>query len=382
MESENIRVQGVMVFRIAAVLAIAIMITGILVVGKSILQPFVVAMLMFLFITSLSNIFARIQIFGKKLPLGIPTILAFIVIFGAVFFVLSMFVSISVAEILSKWESYKNVITQMVGDLDHWAQLRIQSITGRTFDIDSRGPVVQALNSIDVGAWATRFQQALSNAASFFGLMILFLIFMILEQRVFHRKIEALVVNKTQLNNFDEVLLRIREGVFSYLQVKTFISALTGISTYVILRIFGVDFAEFWAVLTFVLNYIPNIGSLLAVVLTSIAALVQFNVITVLGLFACLTAVQQFLGGYLDPKISGDRLNLSPLVIIFALVFWGKIWGILGAFFCVPLTAIFNIILANFKATRPIAILLSSKGYIFNGSAYDDDEEIAKKEDS
>ncbi|MFV0431159.1 MAG: AI-2E family transporter [Alphaproteobacteria bacterium] len=377
MTDKQAKIFGLSIIRAAAIFALAVMITWILIVGKSILQPFVVAMLLFLFITSLANVFARIKIAGKGLPVGLPTLLAFIIIFGAVVVVISVFVSVSISELISKWEGYKEVVTKMVGDLDGWAVVHLQKITGRSFDIDSTGPVVEALNSINVSGLVTRFQQALSNAASFFGLMFLFLVFLVLEQRVFHRKLDALFPDGKQRSNIDEILLHIREGVFSYLQVKTFISALTGIATYAILRLFKVDFAEFWAVLTFILNYIPNIGSFLAVVLTSIAALVQLNPMTVGVLFICLTAVQQFLGGYLDPKISGDRLNLSPLVIIFALVFWGKIWGILGAFFCVPLTAMMNIILANFKSTRPVAILLSSKGYIFS----DKDKEEAEDSD-
>ncbi len=352
------------VVRVASFLAIAIMITWIFIIGRSILQPFVVAMFLFFFVSSLANSFTRIRIYKYHLPWGIPTFLSLIVIFGVTAVILTILVSVSASELALKWNTYVQEVIKLVNSIDNWLGTRVHNLTGEEFDFGA-GPLIQALQKIDINALVSRLQQALRGAASFIGLAVIFLIFLLLEQRVFHSKLTALFPNENKLSHIEDILISIREGVFSYLQIKTFISALTGILTYVILRLFGVDFAEFWAVLTFILNYIPSIGSLVAVIFTCIFALVQedFGVVKVGVLLACLTSVQQFLGGYLDPKISGDRLNLSPVFIIFALIFWGKIWGILGAFFCVPLTAIINIILANFEQTRPIAILLSSRGF-------------------
>lgn len=369
------------IIRIATILAIAIMITWIFIIGRSILQPFVVAMFLFFFVTSLANIFARIRIFKYHLSWGLPTFLSLIVIFGATAVILTILVSVSAGELASKWNAYVQEVIKMVNNIDNWLGATVQGFTGQEFDFGA-GPLILALQKVDINHLVSRLQQALQNAASFIGLAIVFLIFLLLEQRVFHKKLEALFPDSEKLSNVEDILLSIREGVFSYLQVKTFISALTGISTYVILRLFGVDFAEFWAVLTFILNYIPSIGSLAAVVFTCIFALVQedFDGVKVGMLLVILTSVQQFLGGYLDPKISGERLNLSPVFIIFALMFWGKIWGIMGAFFCVPLTAILNIILANFEQTRPIAVLLSSRGFAFNGQKRRKEQKSVDKE--
>ncbi len=368
------------IVRVATILAIAIMITWIFIVGRSILQPFVVAMFLFFFITSLANSFAHIHIYKYKLPWGLPTFLSIIVIFGATAVILTILVSVSASELASKWNAYVQEVIKMINNIDNWLGTRMQDFTGQEFDFGA-GPLIQALQKIDINSLISRLQQALRDAASFIGLAILFLVFLLLEQRVFHKKLEALFPNNEKLHNVEDMLLSIREGVFSYLQVKTFISALTGILTYIILRLFGVDFAEFWAVLTFILNYIPSIGSLAAVIFTCMFALVQEDLggVKVGILLICLTSVQQFLGGYLDPKMSGDRLNLSPVFIIFALMFWGKIWGILGAFFCVPLTAILNIILANFEQTRPIAILLSSRGFASSGRKQKEEEKPIDK---
>jgi predicted PurR-regulated permease PerM len=125
----------------------------------------------------------------------------------------------------------------------------------------------------------------------------------------------------------------------------------------------GVDFASFWAVLIFLLNFIPTIGSIIATAFPSLLALVQFETagpffITI----SILTAIQFSIGSLIEPKLMGNRLNLSPLVILLSLGLWGSIWGIPGMFLCVPITVIIMIICAYFPETRPIAVALSGNG--------------------
>src|SRR5690606_28414174 len=146
--------------------------------------------------------------------------------------------------------------------------------------------------------------------------------------------------------------------------IKFLASAATGLLSYILLRALGINFAEIWALLIFIFNFIPTIGSIVATLFPSLMALAQSN--DGFGLFFAvllgITAIQILIGNVLEPRIVGQSLNLSPVVILFNLALWGAIWGIPGMFLCVPLLIITTIVLAHFPKTRPIAILLSSDG--------------------
>jgi len=132
--------------------------------------------------------------------------------------------------------------------------------------------------------------------------------------------------------------------------------------SYLVMWLFDLDFALFWAMLIFLLNFIPNIGSFIAVCFPLILSLVQYeSYYPFFFLLIVLSSIQILMGNIIEPRFMGNRLNLSPLVIIMALGFWGTLWGIIGMLLCVPIMVIVNIILSKFPSTRPIAILLSEK---------------------
>ena len=125
----------------------------------------------------------------------------------------------------------------------------------------------------------------------------------------------------------------------------------------------GVEHSIFWAFLIFLLNFIPNIGSVIAVFLPVVMTLIETESPgTALGLALALTAVQQLLGSFVEPRMMGSSLNISPFVVLVSLTVWGSMWGITGMFLCVPLTVVAMIIMAEFPNTRPIALMLSRDG--------------------
>jgi len=127
----------------------------------------------------------------------------------------------------------------------------------------------------------------------------------------------------------------------------------------------GVDFAAFWALLIFLLNFIPTIGSIIATIFPALITLVQFDTLTPFFLVAGgLTGIQILIGNILEPKFTGSTLNLSPTIILLNLSLWGLIWGIPGMFLCVPFLVISMIVFSNLPQTRTIAVLLSSDGQI------------------
>jgi AI-2 transport protein TqsA len=138
---------------------------------------------------------------------------------------------------------------------------------------------------------------------------------------------------------------------------------LLGAVSWVIMALFGLEFALLWAVLAAFLNFVPYVGSVLGVALPVLMALVQFGEPgVVLTLLLALTAAQFVIGNFLDPYVMGNSLNLSPFAILVSLAVWSALWGIPGAFLAVPITAIMTIVLSEFSGTRPIAVLLSRSG--------------------
>ncbi len=153
-----------------------------------------------------------------------------------------------------------------------------------------------------------------------------------------------------------------------YFAIKLFVSALTALGSYAIMKIVGLDFAETWALLAFLLNFIPNIGSAVATILPSLVALVQFDTVGPFLIVAIgISAIQFCVGNFVEPPLMGRSLNLSPLVIILSLTFWAFVWGIVGMFLSVPIMVMVLIVCSHVPAWRPVAVLLSGDGRIPDG---------------
>jgi predicted PurR-regulated permease PerM len=136
----------------------------------------------------------------------------------------------------------------------------------------------------------------------------------------------------------------------------------------------GVDFAVTWGALAFFLNFIPTVGSMIASIPPILVALVQFDTFwpAVVTALALLT-IQMVIGNGITPKVMGDQLNLSPVVVLISLVFWGWLWGIVGALLSTPIASAIKIVCENIDALKPISILMGSgKPYL---------KEHRKKED-
>ena len=162
-----------------------------------------------------------------------------------------------------------------------------------------------------------------------------------------------------------DIINRISRSINTYFTVKTGISLLTGLLSYIVLLIIGVDFAALWAFLIFLFNYIPYVGSLVATLLPAIFAVFQFaSFAFFFWVFLAIEAIQILAGNYIEPRIMGKSLNLSPLVVILSLSFWGTIWGVPGMILSVPIISVLTIVMSHFESTKWIAILFSEKGTI------------------
>lgn len=211
----------------------------------------------------------------------------------------------------------------------------------------------------------TRLGATAAGFATSIGMVVIYILFMFVEQSTFNKKFSAMITNRRQSRKIRYILDSIDDNMKKYLFMKTMISAATGIMSYIWLRAIGLEFAGVWAFIVFIMNYIPTIGSIIACALPILYALVVEQTLhTPILTAAGLICLQILLGNIIEPRLTGRTLNLSTLAILINLVFWGMIWGVAGMFFSVPLLVATFVITAQFDSTRPIAVLLSADGNI------------------
>lgn len=187
-------------------------------------------------------------------------------------------------------------------------------------------------------------------------LVLLIVVFMLGEAANLPRKIElAFGRNGKTMSQARELL----QAINKYLGLKTIISLITGVLVGLGLWLLGIDHFLLWAVLAFLLNYVPNIGSILAAFPPVVMALVQFN-LWIAGLVGLLfLAINLVMGNLIEPRVMGRGLGLSTLVVFLSLIFWGWLLGPVGMLLSVPLTMMVKIALYEYSGTRWVAILLS-----------------------
>lgn len=248
----------------------------------------------------------------------------------------------------------ENLLTRLMAHSPEWLQGHLQNI-----QIPSL--VQLTFSTIDLS-----FLQSLggffTDMARSTTFTFIYLLLLILERKSLRQKLEKLTRIRGASHMMD-VGNKINRDILGYLKIKTLASLLTGLVSFAILTIFGVDFASFWAVLIFTLNYIPTIGSIIAVIFPILLSIVQFDsLITVAVLATALTSVQLAVGNVIEPRFLGKTLNLSPIAIFLFLIIWGQIWGVVGMFLAVPIMVVINIVLSNFPQTRALAVILSGDG--------------------
>ena len=197
------------------------------------------------------------------------------------------------------------------------------------------------------------------------GIVLIYAVFLFVEQVSFHRKLAIMFGDGAHHARLRSVLGQIDRDIRVYIRIKTTLAAITSALAYIVLAWIGVDFAGFWAVMVFFFYYIPTVGSILAIVAPALITLVQFDHLTpFLIVLLVIGTIQIVMANVIEPAMMGRSLNLSPLVVIFSLVVWGTIWGVVGMFLCVPIMVVLLIVLAHFKTTHPVAVLLSADGNV------------------
>ena len=317
----------------------------VLYIWSSLIIPFIIAVLFSFAIIWLSNYYK-----GFKFPsfVSFPlSLLTYIFIFWLIW----KMIGSNVSDLSNLMPVYEESIRDLMGTfLDYFPASMETSLSGQLKNINFTQIftwVFDTVTSIFWSAW----------------IILFYVMFILLEYRYFKEKLNLMISDNTKKKEVFEILEKIKTDIKSYFVIKTFVSLLTATISYLVMLAFWLDFAIFWAFLIFILNFIPNVWSIMAVFFPVILSLIQpeFSLYDSLFMITGLIWTQVIMWNIVEPKFMGNKLNLSPLVIIISLGFWGSLWGIIGMLLSVPLMVIINIILWKIPATRPIAILLSEK---------------------
>ncbi len=327
-----------------------IALVGLLYVTRDLLAPFALAIFTWLIIDAFARWMDKLS---PKIPYWLALTVAVLIVVGLMVGFIFVIVD-TVGDVVRDAPRYE----KRLGEIFAW----IAEKTGRENLSFSMLNESFGLTEKIQGGLAT-FASTVQGVLSEFFLIALYVVFLFAAQSSFPKKMDDLFPNEHRRIQAGKVGERIRQSIEKYLSVQTIISLMQTVVSYIAMMALGLDNALFWALVIFVLNYIPIVGGLAAVLLPVLFAMVQFDSLGRIGLLAGLLFGAQFvIGNTIQPKMMGDSMNLSALVVILALSVWSALWGGVGAFLSAPLTVIIMIILAQFSTTRWIAVLLSADG--------------------
>ena len=314
--------------------------------GKFFLLPLFLALFFYIILNSISK---NLIDFTKKYLLVINEAFSFFFIFllSLTFaYFLFQLLKINVVSIIENSNQYQK-------NLNFFLELISRNTILEAFLSEN---LLKEINLIGI------FSNLLNLIKSFTGnltLVLVYLIFIVIEEKFFIVKLNLVLKNENKKKLFS----KINSDIYNYFRIKTFTSLLTALFTFMILFFLNNELSITFAIFAFFLNFIPYIGSLLAVMLPSVFATIQFmEFFTPILTLILLLLSQIFIGNFLETKLMGKTLNISPIALIIFLSLMGKIWGLVGMFLSVPLLVILIIFLNNFKETKKIAIFLTEKG--------------------
>ena len=314
--------------------------------GKFIFIPLFFSLFFYVIINSISNDLVNVS---NKINIKMNEFTSHFILFSIFIFFVYFFFKIlktNINNVIQNVDVYQNNLNQL---LFYFSKTPINNLFNESMTIEN-------FNLMDV---FTYLLNIVTNFTGNFSMVIFLLIFLVIEKEFFKLKVVKIVKNKSKL----KVFTNIHKDIYNYFRIKAFTSFLTGIFTFIILIFFNSDLAVAFGILSFFLNFIPYIGSLISILLPVIFSVVEnFNFMNSAIIFTLLFLNHLLIGNFLENKLMGKALNISPIVLLIFLSIMGKLWGISGMFLSVPIIVVLIIILNNFKQTKNIAILLSEKG--------------------
>lgn len=319
--------------------------------ARSLFIPFVMAIFLLYMLNPLISFLERRGVMSGLA--GFLSLILVAVLMGTV----GQIIGVSIQEFAVNFPQYEPRIQELSDSV-------MKMIPGSSELSDPSSSIFSTLDSVSIPGLIATLVRSIGGLASNAFLVLLILSFMLAGRNQLHVKVR-LAFKEQLAERICGVMEDVNKQIQQYIVAKSFTSFLTAVFSMIVLYLFGIEFVLIWGVLTFVLNFIPNVGSVIAVLFPLSLAIIQLDsLVQVVWLALVLMAVQFMIGNVLDPKLVGDRIGISPVTILFALVAWSWMWGIVGMFLAVPLTVLLKIIFENINALRFISVLISSKSSI------------------
>lgn len=355
--SENIdTVKRYMAYNKAIVTLLAviasIMILFLLKQAQSVFIPFTIAWV-------LSRLLTPIMLFLRKKKIPTPVSIVILLLgMTFIFLIIGTIMSMSTASFANEFPTYLNKFTTTTQSI-------IINITDKYPKLAS-SDIQQEINKMIIGLsktaldFTTGIVVTLKNIISMAVMILIMLAFMLVSAANSKSKINS-AFSAELADRINKIINSISARISKYLYIQTMISLITGIAVGVACKAFGISSPLTWGFLAFILNYIPTVGSIIASIPPIIIALVTFypNWWPIIGIAFSILAIQQILGSVIGPKLMGENLDISPVMILFGLLLFSWMWGIVGAWLSVMIVATIRIVCADITPLKPIGILLS-----------------------
>ncbi|MBN1587646.1 MAG: AI-2E family transporter [Candidatus Omnitrophica bacterium] len=310
--------------------------------AQSVIVPLFIAVLLSFLLAPAVDQMAR-----RRIPRWLAITAVLIMVF-AIGYVTVMFLNQRVAAFTDAFPRYHAKLMEL-----------ISTVTER-FNM-SDDPLADIQWGQTIGGWLVTLSGSVVSILSNFVLIMIFTVFMLSGEPYFRAKVEK-AFSQGPAKQIAQVISSISRQISRYLWVQFLISFATGLLVWIALSLIGVDFAVTWGALAFLLNFIPTIGSIIASIPPILLALVQFypSLWPAIAALSALLTIQMVIGNGIAPKVLGDSLNLSPVVVLISLLFWGWLWGFVGALLSVPIAAGIKIVCENVEGLRPISVMMGS----------------------
>jgi len=334
-------------------IVVIFIVVWILNIGRAIILPFMIAIFLAFVLEPLVTIQLKIKI-PRALAVFTTIIFSFVILY-----LVGLLAYTNVQTFVQQFPTYEErLVSLLSGIVNSFEQLIGQKLT---VDLWSKIDWLDTVQNLSI---ASNVFSGVGTFFTFFGKMLLVIVFMAyimmgkknLKEKIFK------AFPGGQAERIDDIINAASVKIQKYLGTKLIISFITGIVSLIIFFIFGLDFAVFWSVLIFLFNFIPNIGSIIASLLPVLFSILQFGSFsTALWLLLALGILQFFMGNILEPRLMGYSLDLSPMLVILSLIFWGYIWGVAGMLLSVPILATSAIVFERIESLHFISVFLKGK---------------------
>jgi len=310
--------------------------------AQSVVLPLIIAWLLSYVLSPAVNFMA-----AKKVPRALAILVVIMFLFG-VCYVGGVFLHGRITTLAAAFPKYQESFVELM------------TLAGERFEV-TYNPFTDVDWGRIVGGYLVSLSGSLFSFFSKLVLVIIFLIFIFLGQPYFKFKIRK-ALSSAYADQIAFIVGSISSDISRYLSLQFLISLATGCLVWSALALIGVDFAITWGALAFFLNFIPTIGSILASIPPILIAFIQYypSIWPGISSLAAILTIQLVIGNGISPKVMGDRLNLSPVVVLLSLLFWGWLGGVVGALLAIPITSAIKIVCENVSELRPISVMMGS----------------------